>query len=119
MALADNAIERIRLLTGDLEETDPILDDSTYEYLYLENSNNELEAAIEALETILTFLTVNPSWQDIGSVSYRNMNLEMVEQRLSDLKARRNLDASKAKRIPIMLKSDRKDWNDIDSIFRR
>lgn len=119
MALATDAIARVRLLTGDLEETDPILDDGTYEYILLNNNSNELDTAIECLEVILTYLTVNPAWQELGSVSYRNMNLEMVESRIANLKQRKTLDAAKSKKIPIMVRTDRKNWNDIDAIFKR
>ena len=45
-------IQEVRLLTGDLDQISPILEDSVYEFLLIQNSNNVLYTALDALEAI-------------------------------------------------------------------
>lgn len=63
--LASDPIQRIRLLAGDLDEF-PLLEDSIYEYFYETNHYDELGSAIEAVETIITMLVMNPNDVEVG-----------------------------------------------------
>lgn len=50
---ANNALDRIRLITGDTDPTYEFLDDATYQYLLDKNNQNEKQAAIEGARYIL------------------------------------------------------------------
>lgn len=49
----NNALDRIRLITGDTDPVYEFLDDATYQYLLDKNNNNEKQAALEAAKYIL------------------------------------------------------------------
>ena len=57
--LSSDPIQRIRLMVGDTT-TFPMLEDSVYQFLYLSNNNDELATAIEAAESIINSLVLNP-----------------------------------------------------------
>lgn len=114
--LATSYVQRIRLLTGDLYET-PLLEDSVYDYLYMTNNTNELEAAIEAVETIITMLVMNPNDEVVGSNGQKISSLADFQNLLVSLKARRGEDALKVRRTPIIIKSDRSNWDDLNKLF--
>lgn len=117
-ALATSAIQRVRLLVGDIQEF-PLLEDSVYQYLILDNNNSELDAAIDAVESIITMLVLNPTDEDVGQVGQKTRTVADFKTILADLQDRKYRDANKAKRIPIVLKSDRTTWGDIDTLYRR
>lgn len=115
-ALATSSIQRVRLLTGDILDF-PLLEDSVYQYLILKNSNNELDAAIEAVENIINMLVFNPTDEDVGDVGQKTRSVNDFKTILNNLKDQKYLDANKTRAIPMMLRSDRTSWTDIDKIF--
>lgn len=119
MSLATSYTSRIRLLVGDTDLEYSFLEDSVYEYLYFENGQNELDTAIAALENIINYIALNPSSETLGAVSGAGVTVLVLERRLDGLKGRKLKDASGSKRIPIMIRSDRKDWSDINKLFNK
>lgn len=117
-ALATSAIQRVRLMVGDIQEF-PLLEDSVYQYLILDNNNSELDAAIDAVESIITMLVLNPTDEDVGQVGQKTRTVADFKTILADLQDRKYRDANKAKRIPIVLKTDKASWGDIDTLYRR
>lgn len=115
--LTSSAISRIRLTIGDISEEWAILEDSVYEYLLLKNGSDEHATAIEALENIIDFYSLNPTNEAFGDVSGSNFSIRTMEKRLDALKARATADSSGVSRIPIMLKTDRKNWDDFGKVF--
>lgn len=115
-ALATSAIQRVRLMVGDILDF-PLLEDSVYQYLILKNNNVELDAAIEACETVINLLVFNPTDEDIGEVGQKTRSVSDFRNILQNLKDQRYLDANKTKRIPVLLRSDRSSWDDIDKIY--
>lgn len=108
--LATSPIQRVRLMVGDIRVDDPILEDSVYTYLLMKNGNSEIDTAIEALETIITVLTVNPQDEKIGDVEFRITTLEEMSNRLVYIKGQKE----NAQNVPIIVRTDRKNWNDFD-----
>lgn len=115
-ALATSSIQRVRLLTGDILDFS-LLEDSVYQYLILKNDNNELDAAIEAVENIINMLVFNPTDEDVGDVGQKTRSVNDFKTILNNLKDQKYLDANKTRAIPMMLRSDRTSWTDIDKIF--
>lgn len=115
-ALATSPIQRVRLLTGDILDF-PLLEDSVYQYLILKNDNSEIDAAIEAVENIINLLVFNPTDEDVGQVGQKTRSVSDFRNILQNLKDQKFLDANKAKAVPMFIRNDRKDWNDIDKIF--
>lgn len=115
--LVSNAIMRIRLKIGDISEDFPILDDSVYEYLLYKNGSEELTTAIEALENIINYYSLNPTSEVFGNTSSEGYNPRQMEERLTALRAERTQDSEGVKRIPMVLKSDRTGWNDFTKVF--
>lgn len=110
-----NTTDQIRLMTGDVE--DPALfSDSVYEFTYLKTGNNELLAAIQMLENIITYLTVSPSSNQFGSVSTSTLNLRDLEGRLIKLKAQLT-DKGSGVRVPMMLKNSRDGWSEFNKLY--
>lgn len=113
--LATSAIQRVRLKVGDVLEYQ-LLEDSVYQYLLLTNDNNELDAAIEAVENIITYLIMNPTDESVGSVGQSTSKASDFEKVLVRLKQEKE-DKTASKRIPMIVTSDRSNWNDIDKIY--
>ena len=115
--LVSSPVARIRLLTGDIQEQ-PLLEDGVYEYLYLSGGNDETKAALEALETIINMLVMNP--QDGGTGSYKatNSSLRNFQSIYDRLKLKSLQDASGVNKIPMIARSDRNNWDDINGIFQ-
>lgn len=117
-ALATSPIQRVRLLVGDVLDF-PLLEDSVYQYLILKNDSVEIDAAIEACENIINMLVFNPTDEDIGQVGQKTRSVSDFRNILQNLKDQKFLDANKTKRIPMMVRSDRKDWSDFDKLYGR
>ena len=115
--LVSSAIQRIRLTIGDISEDWAILEDDVYEYLLYNNGSDEQAAAIEALENIINYYSLNPTDEAFGDVSGKRFDIRVMEKRLEALKTKSTKDSSGVSRVPIMLRSDRKDWNDFNKIF--
>lgn len=115
-ALATSPIQRVRLLTGDILDFS-LLEDSVYQYLILKNDNNELDAAIEAVDNIINMLVFNPTDEDVGDVGQKTRSVSDFKTILQNLKDQKYLDANKTRKIPMMVRSDRTSWNDINKVF--
>lgn len=115
--LVSNATDRIRLMIGDINEDYPILDDSVYEYLLYSNGSDELKTAIEALENIINYYSLNPDDEVFGTIAANGYSTEKMERRLTELKLKVTEDASGVRRVPIMLKTDRTSWDDFNKLF--
>lgn len=115
-SLQTSFIQRIRLMVGDINEF-PLLEDNVYNWLYLQNERNELATAIEAVENIITMLVLNPNDESVGGVGQKTPSLSDYQQVLKNLKMRKNRDKQKVSRVPMLIRSDRTSWSDIDTIF--
>jgi hypothetical protein len=113
--LATSAIQRVRLKVGDVLEYQ-LLEDSVYQYLLLTNDNDELDTAIEAVETIITYLVMNPTDESVGSVGQSTAKASDFEKILTRLKKEKE-DSIVSKRIPMIVTTDRSNWDDINSIY--
>lgn len=116
--LVSSYVARIRLLVGDVLEF-PLLEDGVYEYIYFNNNSNELYAAIDALESIITMLTVNPPDVDVGDFSSAQFKLSDYERTLTRLKLKLRQDSNKAKAIPMLARANRSNWDDINTIYNK
>lgn len=116
--LVSSAISRIRLMIGDINVDYPILDNTVYEYLLYSNNSNELDTAIEALESIINYYSLNPTDEVFGLVQGKGYSPRQMEKRLQDLKDSKYTDTSGAKRIPMLVKGGRTDWEDFDNLFK-
>lgn len=110
--LGSDPIQRVRLLTGDVGD-DPILDDNVYEFQILQY-NNEIDAAIVVLENIISYITVNPQQEKIGNVEFQQYELKEFEKRRRELINKKVSNGNLFNKAPVIIKSDRKDWNDFE-----
>lgn len=108
----NNIVDQIRLLTGDYIEDEPFLSDAIYLWFYQTKGNSVIDAAIEALESIINNLALSPEEWRIGDSSEVNRSITALESRLKDLRIRK-----KGTRVPIVFCSDRKNWNDFNELF--
>ena len=107
--------EQVRLNIGDTDPDEKYLADSTITFLLQENGNNILDASIDALTAIINQIALQPERWRIGDASESRADVDQLENRLQDLKNKR--DSQKYKAVPILLHSDRTDWDDLDKIF--
>ncbi|QHJ81195.1 MAG: hypothetical protein [Bacteriophage sp.] len=116
MAFNPNTIHgQMRLLTGDFSSAgdDPWLSDDLYLWFYQQANNSILDGSIAALESIINQVALRP-------VSVTNADVKEVwtgtvailQARLVSLKAQRQNSP-----VPIVIKSDRKNWNDFNDLF--
>ena len=119
MSLVSNPIERIRLVVGDTDLDYVYLEDSVYEFLYFDNGEDELKTAIAALENIINYLALNPESETLGQVNGKRMSTSFLESRLSNLKAKQTADSNGNARLPMLIRSNRTDWSDINKLFRK
>lgn len=110
--LASDPIQRVRLLTGDVGD-DPILDDNIYEFHIL-TLGDEIDAAIVTLENIISYLTLNPQQEKIGNITYSQYDLKDFEKRRKELINKKVTQGNLTPSAPVIVRSDRKDWNDFD-----
>lgn len=103
---------RMRLLTGDYFENEYFLEDDVYLHLYALAGNNELEGAIEALESIINNIALAPKEWRSGDVWEKGQDIKQLERRLIALKVRK-----RGVRVPIVMKSDRRGWGDFEKAF--
>lgn len=105
-------VDRIRLIVGDFMKDEPYLPDSVYVWLYEKHKADEVDAAIEALESIINNIALSPSRWTIGEASEWNSNMPALQRRLDELKLKR-----KTTRVPVIIRSDRKAWDDFNNLF--
>ena len=114
--LVSSAIQRIRLEIGDISSEWPILQDDVYEYLLYKNQSNERNTAIEALENIINYYSLNPTDEAFGSVSGKRFDIRVMEKRLTSLKNKGEA-VSGVGRVPMVVRSDRSNWDDFNKLF--
>lgn len=115
--LVSSAVQRVRLTIGDISEDFPILSDEVYEYLLYENGSNEQATAVAALENIINYFSLNPTDEVFGDVGGKRFDIRVMEKRLQDLISKPTKDKSGVGRVPILLRSDRKGWDDFNKLF--
>ena len=114
---APTAITQLRLMVGDTSADFVWLADETYEWL-LETHSLQIDAAIEALEMIINQVALSPQHVKSEDISQEGPLVPSLERRLRVLKEKKSLMASKTKGFPIIVHSDRSNWDDINTIFR-
>lgn len=115
-------VNEIRLLVGDTSQDLPYLADETYEWILdmYGGSNYLLNSACEALEMIINQIALSPQSVKTEEITEIGPLVSALEGRLVSLKAKRDAAAAQygfGKTFPMMIKSDRKNWNDFDELF--
>lgn len=110
--LTTDPIQRVRLLTGDIGDF-PILEDGIYEFQIFQFPTEE-EAALECLDNIINYITLNPTQTVLGSAAQVQYDLSVFERRRSALINKINTDTSNKTKVPVVISTDRKDWSDFD-----
>lgn len=110
-----SARNRVRLLVGDVADI-PWLDDAVYNFTLDQNDGDELRAAYDVLRYVESRITLEPMNSNNGFIDETRPMILYIEKR------KKELQADIAKRdgtyaIPLVVRSDRKNWNDIDDIF--
>lgn len=117
MATAPTLIQQVKFKVGDTSLNYPFLADSTYDWLLDKNSNNIIKAAVEALEMIINQIALSPESVKTDAVDEVKASVPVLERRLNALKKQLTQAAIGASRFPFLVHSDRKNWNDLDSLF--
>ena len=117
MATAPTQVQQVKFKVGDTSLNYPFLADSTYDWLLDKNSNNVIKAAIEALEMIINQIALSPESIKTDAVDEVKASVPVLERRLAALKKQLTQAAIGASRFPFIVHSDRKNWNDLDSLF--
>lgn len=117
MATAPTLIQQVKFKVGDTSLNYPFLADSTYDWLLDKNSKNIIKAAIEALEMIINQIALSPESVKTDAVDEVKASVHVLERRLNALKKQLTQAAVGASRFPFLVHSDRKNWNDLDSLF--
>lgn len=105
-------VGQMRLNTGDFIEDEPYLTDTIYLYFYEKNGNSIVDGSIEALESIINYIALTPQSWTLGESKETQASVSSLNKRLESLKLKR-----KSSVTPIIVKSDRKDWNDFERAF--
>ena len=114
---APTAINQLRLMVGDTSADFVWLADETYEWL-IETHPVQIDTAIEALEMIINQVALSPQSVKTEDLSEVGPMVEALERRLKALKEKKASSLSSTKGFPMIVKSDRSNWDDIDSIYR-
>ena len=117
MATAPTLIQQVKFKVGDTSLNYPFLADSTYDWLLEKNSKNIIKAAIEALEMIINQIALSPESVKTDAVDEVKASVHVLERRLDALKKQLTQAAIGASRFPFLVHSDRRNWNDLDSLF--
>lgn len=110
-----NPVNRVRMLTGDLNATEPYFEDSIYQY-YLDQGNSEQETAIEILEATIAAFSLNPTRERSGSYEAYGQNLKFLQDRLESLKQKKVTTTGKT---PVLLNPGQRSWQWLDDLFGR
>lgn len=107
-------IQQIRLIVGDTAGDFPFLDDSTYQWLISLYPTNIYAAAVDALEMIINQLALSPQSIKTQDLTEIGPLVASLEARLTSLKAKA---VPSRKGFPMIVKSDRTNWNDFNTLF--
>jgi hypothetical protein len=108
----NNLVDQMRLLTGDFIQDEFYLEDNVYLWFYQKNGNSILDGSIEALESIINYLSLTPESWSIGDQRETKQSLAGLERRLKGLQSKQG-----GIKAPVIIRSDRKNWNDFDNLF--
>lgn len=114
---APTTINQLRLMVGDTSADFVWLADETYEWVSRIHPS-PLDAAIEALEMIINQVALAPQSVRTEDLTEVGPMVEALERRLKALKEKKASNLSGTKGFPMIVRSDRSNWDDIDSIFR-
>lgn len=116
MAFNPNTIHgQMKLLTGDFSSAgdEPWLTDDIYLWFYAQANNSVLDGSIAALESIINQIALRPVSVTNADVSESwTGTVEVLSARLTSLKLKK-----KGTVIPVLIKSDRRNWNDFNELF--
>ena len=107
-------LQKLKLLVGDVALDFPYLDDNTYNWLLELYPTDLNKAAVEALEMIINQISLSPQSVRTEDITEVAPLMAALEVRLTSLRAKAN---AVGKRFPMIIKSDRTDWCDIDSLY--
>lgn len=107
-----NFVDQMRLMTGDFIEGEEYLSDALYVWFYTEAGNSVLDGAIQALESIINNIALSPDRWQIGDSSEWKPAVTALTDRLTALKQKK-----KGLKAPVIMKSDRTNWNDFNKAF--
>lgn len=115
MITPNTIVGQMRLMTGDFstDASDPWLPDSVYTWFYAQANNSILDGSILALESIINNIALRPtSVTNADSSESYNNSVRTLSLRLHELRLKRTSSV-----VPVMIKSDRKNWKDFDDLF--
>lgn len=116
--LAIDPVSRVRFEVGDTSQY-PIFSDSVYDYIIIKNDGDEYVSAMEVLEKIITSLIISPSEFKVGNITDTESYVVFFEGRLEALRQTQYRKAGQLSTTPLAVRSDRKNWDDLNSIFKR
>ena len=115
MISPNSIVGQMRLMTGDYsnDASDTWLPDSIYTWFYAQAGNSILEGSILALESIINNIALRPtSVTNADSSEAYTGSVATLSKRLEELKEKRNKSL-----VPVLIKSDRRNWNDFNELF--
>lgn len=116
--MALSKVSQVRLMIGDTDTTEPFLEDEQIQFFLDQNQGHTLKAAIESLASIIAAIALAPSSLKVGAITEEAPEVEDLEQRLVYLQTKlANGGGVGRGKLPLIVKSDRKDWDDFDSLF--
>jgi len=107
-------LQKLKLMVGDVSADFPYLDDNTYNWMLELYPTDLNKAAVEALEMIINQISLSPQSIRSEDVTEVAPLVSTLEVRLANLKAKAN---STGKKFPMIIKSDRTNWDDINSLY--
>lgn len=119
MATMPSELNQVRLMVGDTSQDLPYLADETYEWL-LDSTGGDnalLRVACEALEMIINQIALSPQSVKTEEITEIGPLVAALETRLASLKLKRDAKGAAVTRLPVMIKSDRSNWNDLNELF--
>lgn len=119
MSTMPSEIIQVRLLVGDVAQDLPYLEDSTYQWLLdsTAGDNAILRVAVEALEMIINQIALSPQSVRTEDITEVGPLVVALEKRLDSLKAKRDVKGRVDTGFPMLIKSDRKNWDDLNELF--
>lgn len=108
---------QVKYKVGDVSATYPFLQSSIYDWLLEKHNDNVTKAAIEALEMIINQIALSPESLETDAVRELRPSVPVLEKRLLALKKELTENALGRSRFPMLIHSDRKNWDDFDELF--
>lgn len=112
--MALSKLEQVRLQIGDVDEEEQYLDDDQIMFFLQDNSNVVLDASIACLEVIIASIALAPAQLKVGAITEYAPEIAGLENRLKALKEKKAKGSGK---MPFLVHSDRRNWDDIDNLY--